>query len=118
MCPNGAVLVTPFWVLKPTGEPLILLSGGAELKSYAAAAPALTLIVYVPIYGWLAQRLPRQRFLAAVILFFVSCIELFVLFGHLGGPPLAFAFYVLVGMFILTTITQFWSFANEMPTRT
>ncbi len=118
MCLNVALLLVAYYVLKTVREPLILLSGGAELKSYAAAAQALTLIVYVPIYGWLAQRLPRQRFLAAVILFFVACIELFVLGGHLGVPHLGFAFYVWVGIFSLTTIAQFWSFANELYTRT
>ena len=34
-------------------EPLILATGGAELKSYAAAAQAAVLIGFVPLYGWL-----------------------------------------------------------------
>jgi ATP:ADP antiporter, AAA family len=117
MCFNVALLLVAYYVLKTVREPLILLAGGAELKSYAAAAQALTLVVYVPLYGWLAQRLPRQRFLAAVVLFFVACIELFILGGHRGVPHLGFLFYVWVGIFSLTTIAQFWSFANELYTR-
>lgn len=77
MCLNVYLLLMAYYILKTVREPLILLAGGAELKSYAAAAQALTLIAYVPLYGWVAQRLPRQRFLAAVILFFVGCIQLF-----------------------------------------
>jgi ATP:ADP antiporter, AAA family len=117
MCLNVYLLLVGYYILKTVREPLILLAGGAELKSYAAAAQALTLILYVPLYGWVAQRLPRQQFLAAVILFFVGCIQLFFLGSRLGVPHLGFLFFVWVGIFSLTTIAQFWSYANEIYTR-
>ena len=65
----------------------------------------------------MAQRLPRQRFLAAVILFFVGCIQLFFVGSRLGVPHLGFLFFVWVGIFSLTTIAQFWSYANEIYNR-
>jgi AAA family ATP:ADP antiporter len=117
MALNVAVLLVAYYILKTVREPLILLAGGAELKSYAAAAQALSLVAYVPLYGWVAARMPRQRFLAAVVLFFVGCIELFVLGGRAGVPHLGFVFYVWVGIFSLTTIAQFWSYANEVYSR-
>jgi AAA family ATP:ADP antiporter len=117
MCLNVFLLLTAYYILKTAREPLILLAGGAELKSYAAAVQALTLIAYVPLYGWAAQKLPRQRFLAAVILFFVGCIQLFYLGSRAGVPHLGFVFFVWVGIFSLTTIAQFWSYANEIYTR-
>ena len=93
------------------------MAGGAQLKSYAAAAQALTLVIYVPVYGWVASKLPRQRFLMAVILFFVGCIQLFFFGSRLGVPHLGFIFFVWVGIFSLTTIAQFWSYANEIYAR-
>jgi AAA family ATP:ADP antiporter len=117
MCLNVFLLLMAYYILKTAREPLILLAGGAELKSYAAAAQALTLVAYVPVYGWVAQKLPRQRFLAAVILFFVGCIQLFYLGHRVGLPYLGFVFFVWVGIFSLTTIAQFWSYANEIYTR-
>jgi AAA family ATP:ADP antiporter len=117
MCLNVSVLLIAYYVLKTVREPLILLGGGAELKSYAAAGQALALIVYVPLYGWVAQRLSRRRLLSTVILFFVGCIELFFVAGRLGAPHLGFFFYVWVGIFSLTTIAQFWSYANELYAR-
>jgi AAA family ATP:ADP antiporter len=117
MCLNVFLLVMAYYILKTVREPLILMAGGAELKSYAAAAQALTLIAYVPLYGWVAQRLPRQRFLAAVVLFFVGCIQLFFLGSRVGVPHLGFVFFVWVGIFSLTTIAQFWSYANEIYSR-
>ena len=114
---NIFLLLVSYYVLKTVREPLILMAGGAQLKSYAAAAQALTLIVYVPLYGWVASKLPRQRFLMAVILFFVGCIQLFFLGSRIGVPYLGFMFFVWVGIFSLTTIAQFWSYANEIYTR-
>jgi ATP:ADP antiporter, AAA family len=111
---NIFLLLVAYYVLKTVREPLILLAGGAQLKSYAAAAQALTLIVYVPAYGWLASKLPRQKFLMLVILFFVGCIQLFFIGGKIGVPFIGFAFFVWVGIFSLTTIAQFWSYANEI----
>jgi ATP:ADP antiporter, AAA family len=117
MCLNVFLLLLAYYILKTVREPLVLMAGGAELKSYAAAAQALTLIAYVPLYGWVAQRLPRQRFLAAVILFFVGCIQLFFVGHRMGVPYLGFVFFVWVGIFSLTTIAQFWSYANEIYSR-
>jgi len=114
---NVFLLLVAYYVLKTVREPLILMAGGAELKSYAAAAQALTLIAYVPLYGWLATRLPRQTFLRVVILFFVGCIQLFYFGSRIGVPYLGFIFFVWVGIFSLTTIAQFWSYANEIYAR-
>ncbi len=117
MCLNVYLLLVAYYILKTAREPLILLAGGAELKSYAAAAQALALIFYVPLYGWVAQALPRQRFLSLVLLFFVGCIQFFYVGSLVGLPHLGFVFYVWVGIFSLTTIAQFWSYANEIYTR-
>ena len=111
---NIFLLLVGYYVLKTAREPLILMAGGAELKSYAAAAQALTLVFYVPVYGWVASKLPRQQFLNAVIFFFIACIQLFCLGHWLGVPYLGFIFFVWVGIFNLTTIAQFWSFANDV----
>ena len=48
------------------------------------------------------------------MLVFVACIELFFVGGRLGVPYVGFAFYVWVGIFSLTMIAQFWSFANDI----
>jgi AAA family ATP:ADP antiporter len=114
---NIFLLLVSYYVLKTVREPLILMAGGAQLKSYAAAVQALTLIAYVPLYGWAASRLPRQKFLMVVILFFAGCIQLFFVASRIGVPYLGFIFFVWVGIFSLTTIAQFWSYANEIYDR-
>jgi ATP:ADP antiporter, AAA family len=111
---NIFLLLVAYYVLKTVREPLILTAGGAELKSYAAAAQAAVLLLYVPAYGWLVSRLPRQRLILVVVLFFFGWIQLFFLAGQAGLPFIGFAFYVWVGIFSLTMIAQFWSMANDI----
>lgn len=111
---NIHFLLGAFYILKTVREPLILLEGGAELKSYASAFQAVLLIGYVPLYGWAASKLPRQRFLLAVILFFVVCIQLFVFGLKVGIPHVGFAFFIWLGIFSVSLIAQFWSYANDI----
>ena len=111
---NVFLLLLAYYILKTVREPLILTTGGAELKSYAAGAQAAVLLGYVPLYGWLVSRLSRNRLVTTVVLVFVACIELFFVGVRLGIPNVGFAFYVWVGIFSLTMIAQFWSFANDI----
>src|SRR5215467_4862440 len=87
---NIFLLLVAYYVLKTVREPLILEKGGAELKSYAAAAQAVVLLGYVPAYGWLANRLPAKRLVVVVLLFFIACIEVFFVAGLAGIPLIGF----------------------------
>jgi AAA family ATP:ADP antiporter len=108
------LLLVGYYVLKTVREPLVLVTGGAELKSYAAAGQAVALMGFVPLYSWLASRLERLKLIVCVLVFFVVCIELFFVGGHLRVPMLGFFFYIWVGIFSLATIAQFWSYANDV----
>ncbi|MEH6584186.1 MAG: Npt1/Npt2 family nucleotide transporter [Halioglobus sp.] len=114
---NVYFLLMAYYILKTVREPLILASGGAELKSYAAAFQAVVLIAYVPFYGWLATRLPRKKLLFYVVLGFAICIELFAAALSLGVPYIGFVFFVFLGIFSVSMIAQFWSYANEIYQR-
>ena len=108
------LLLVGYYVLKTVREPLVLVTGGAELKSYAAAGQALTLIAFVPLYSWLASRVDRLKLIVFVLLFFFVCIEAFFIGGRLKIPMLGFVFFIWVGIFSLATIAQFWSYANDI----
>ncbi|MEH6591354.1 MAG: Npt1/Npt2 family nucleotide transporter [Halioglobus sp.] len=114
---NVYFLLMAYYILKTVREPLILASGGAELKSYAAAFQAVVLIAYVPFYGWLATRLPRKKLLFGVVLGFAVCIELFAVALSFGVPYIGFVFFVFLGIFSVSMIAQFWSYANEIYQR-
>lgn len=107
------LLLTAYYLLKVAREPLILTSGGAEVKSYAAVGQSLLLIGVASAYGWLAQKVDRIRLITYVTLFFASNL---VVFWGLGsrGFALGIPFFLWVGVFNLSVIAQFWSFAADV----
>jgi ATP:ADP antiporter, AAA family len=114
MLVNIFLLLVCYSVIKTVREPLILLGGGAEVRSYAAAGQALVLIGFVPAYAWLASRVGRARLLITVSLFFIACIELFATAVAARVPYVGVAFFIWVGVFNMSLIAQFWSFANDI----
>src|SRR4030095_5308638 len=58
---NIFLLLICYSIIKLVREPLILMGGGAEVRSYAAAGPALALMGFVPLYSWFASRVNRVK---------------------------------------------------------
>src|SRR5260221_4697959 len=91
-------LLCGYYLLKTAREPLILLHGGAEVKSYAAAGQALLLLVFVYAYGHVARRVGPMNLLATVYLFFGSNLLLFAALAA-ADAPIGIPFYLWVGVF-------------------
>jgi AAA family ATP:ADP antiporter len=116
---NCFVALVAYYVLKVVREPLILNTGGATAKSYAAGVQALVLVALVPLYGNFLARSNRRRLVQGVVIVFIVCIELFWIGAAARVPYLGFVFFVWVGIFSLAVVAQFWSLANDLyDTRT
>jgi len=113
---NVFLLLVCYSVIKTAREPLILLGGGAEVRSYAAGGQALVLMGFVPLYSWFASRVDRVKLLVGVSLFFVVNIELFAVAVAAGVPYVGVAFFIWVGVFNMSLVAQFWAFANDIYT--
>src|ERR1043166_1392530 len=111
---NILVLLCCYSIIKTVREPLILLGGGAEVRSYAAAGQALMLMGFVPLYSWFASRVDRVTLLVGGTVAFVACIELVALAVAAHVPYVGVAFFVCVGIFNMSVVAQFWSFANDL----
>ena len=113
------LLLTAYYIIKPVREGLILeMDSGAEYKSYMGGAIAIALLGAVPAYSRVAKKLPGNRLVIGVTLFFASHLLLFYLAslfeavrGHLG-----LVFYLWVGIFNMMVVAQFWAFANDIYT--
>jgi ATP:ADP antiporter, AAA family len=114
MLVNIFLLLVCYSIIKIVREPLVLLGGGAEVRSYAAAGQALVLMAFVPFYSWFASRVDRVRLLVGVTLFFLINIELFALAVAARVPYVGVAFFIWVGIFNISLVAQFWSFANDI----
>jgi AAA family ATP:ADP antiporter len=113
---NVFLLLSAYYVIKPVREALILSSGGAEVKSYASAGQAILLLGLVPLYGLLADHLPRRRLLNVVTAFFIACLIGFWALAR-AKAPVGVPFFLWVGIFNLMVVAQFWSFANDLYTK-
>jgi len=114
---NIFLILGGYQVCKVAREPLILATGGAELKSYASAGQAVVLMFFIPLYSWFASKVDRARLIFGVTLFFIVNIELFWLGAKLGVPYLGVAFFIWVGVFSNAVIAQFWSYGNDLYSR-
>ena len=107
------LLLTAYYLLKTAREPLILLQGGAEVKSYAAAGQAMLLLVVVRAYSEVAKRVGRMKLLGIVYLFFASNLLVFASLVR-ANAPIGVPFFLWVGVFNYTAIAQFWAFAADL----
>lgn len=113
------LLLMAYYIVKPVREALILQHpAGAEYKSWLGAAIALLLLVVVPLYSRLADRLPRNRLVSGVTLFFASHLVFFYFASTTPGLAqslaLSVAFFVWVGIFNMMLVAQLWAFANDI----
>lgn len=117
---NVFLLLTAYYVIKPVRKGLVLaVPSGASYESYLSAAIAVALLFAVPAYARAAGRLPKNKLVVGVTLFFAS--HLFVFFGLSQIASirqyLGLVFYVWVGIFNMMVVAQFWAFANDLYTQ-
>jgi ATP:ADP antiporter, AAA family len=114
---NVFLLLSAYYVIKPVREALILeLASGAEYKAYMSGAIAVALLVLVPAYAKLVDRLPRIKLVVLVTLAFAVQLLLFFLAAQAPAlrSELGLVFYVWVGIFNMMVVAQFWAFANDL----
>jgi ATP:ADP antiporter, AAA family len=112
---NCFILLTCYYVLKVVREPLILLGGGAALKSYAGAGQTILLLGVVPAFSWLSGRVSRVRLMTTMQIIFIGCLIGFYVLAQ-AKAPIGLAFYLWLGIFNVLVISNFWSFANDIYT--
>ena len=118
---NVFLLLGLYYLLRSARQALILTEGapfgwsGSQLAAYSAAGMAVVLLGVVPLFGWLASRVPRLRLITTTTLIFASNLVLFYLAGQ-AGLKIAALFYIWLGVFNVFVIAQFWSFANDIYT--
>ena len=109
------LLLLAYYLLKTAREPLILLGGGAEVKSYAAAGQAALMVVFVRAYQGLAKQVGRVKLLRSVYFFFAANLAVFALLAR-SGVAVGVPFYLWVGVFNYASIAQFWALAADVYT--
>ncbi len=120
---NIFLILTAYYLIKPVREGWLAVSvladlSSIEIKAYSAFAQTLLFVLVLPLYAWLATRWPRRKLLNRVGMFFLGALLVFwltrpgLIFEQI--PYLGIAFYLFVGVFSVTLVAQFWSFASDL----
>jgi len=120
---NVFLVLMAYYFIKPVREGWLSVSEIAglsklEVKAYSAFAQSVVLIAVLPLYAALAARLPRRDLITRVGGGFTALLAVFWLLQPdllLGvNAVVGVSFYLFVGIFGVTLVAQFWSFASDM----
>jgi AAA family ATP:ADP antiporter len=108
-------LLCSYYILRPLRDEMGI-TGGVKNLQWLFTGTFLAMLVVVPLFGWIASRYPRKRFLPYVYYFFIANIVLFfVLFqSNITYAYVARAFYIWVSVFNLFVVSVFWSFMADI----
>ena len=79
-------------------------------------ATFISMLLIVPIFGWLVSKFRRGRFIPGIYLFFISNLVFFALTfkGDATGDWVQYSFYVWLSVFNLFVVSIFWSFMADI----
>jgi AAA family ATP:ADP antiporter len=109
---HAFLLLASYQVVKALREAFMLTKFSAETRAYAVAFMALVLMLVVPLYGRLRHHMDGAQLLRAVTVFFVATLPLLAILAH-NGVPIAFAFFIWVGIYGVMVVSQMWAFAAD-----
>ncbi len=115
-------VLSSYYILRPVREAMAVGSGPDTIP-WLFFGTFVTMMVATPIFGWVASRYPRRKFLPWVYLFFISNILIFWLVFSLAVDKgsnyvwLGRTFFVWLSVFNLFVVSVFWSFMADIYTR-
>jgi ATP:ADP antiporter, AAA family len=115
-------VLSAYYMLRSVRETMAV-EGGVQNVPWLFSSTFVAMLAVTPIFGWVASRYPRRRFLPWVYYFFVVNILLFWAgFSYSINNGLSFvwlgrAFFVWLSVFNLFVVSVFWSFMADIYTR-
>jgi AAA family ATP:ADP antiporter len=113
---NIFLIASTYSILKPVRKGLILTKHSAEQEAYLYAIVAFLSIFVVKIFSYLSSRIPRQKLISIVTLFFISNLVLFYILSEARTSLsiLGIVFWVWLSIYNIFIIAQFWAFSNHL----
>ena len=111
-------VLAAYYILRPVRDEMGVLSGAHRLP-WLFSAVFVSMLVVVPVFGWVAGHFPIRRLLPTVYGFFIGNLLLFfvALQSGFGLQAIGPIFFVWLSVFNLFVVSVFWSFmADVFPT--
>ena len=115
-------VLSSYYILRPVREAMAVGSGPNTIP-FLFLGTFTVMLVVTPVFGWIASRYPRRKFLPWVYLFFISNILIFWAVFSLAVDRdqshlwLGRVFFVWLSVFNLFVVSVFWSFMADIYTR-
>ena len=115
-------VLSSYYILRPVRENMAIVSGPDTIL-WLFTGTFVVMLTVTPIFGWVASRYPRRRFLPWVYLFFISNIIIFwgifsfAIDREVDHTWLGRVFFVWLSVFNLFVVSVFWSFMADIYTR-
>lgn len=115
-------VLAAYYILRPVREAMAVESG-PETIPWLFAGTFVTMLAATPLFGWVASRYPRKRFLPWVYYFFIlNILAFWFAFSYAIRENLEFVwlsrvFFVWISVFNLYVVAVFWSFMADLYTR-
>ncbi len=111
---NFFFIILAYYLVKPASRSLFLEYVDAANLPYVWTASAALLIALMPLYQRILHRHSRVNVVIGTCLLFVAMLVLFRLWMFTPGAVVAIGFYILVDIFSVVLVEQFWSLTNSV----
>jgi AAA family ATP:ADP antiporter len=108
-------LLCSYYILRPLRDEMGI-SAGIEHLQWVFTGTFIAMLVAVPIFGYVATRMPIRRLLPVVYGFFILNILIFFVLLQINVSQTAVsqAFFIWTSVFNLFVVSIFWSFMADL----
>ncbi|MEQ8627556.1 MAG: MFS transporter [Ekhidna sp.] len=107
-------LMSSYFILRPVRDEMGI-QAGVENMQWLFTGTFITMLLIVPVFGYLMKRYHRQKLIPGIYIFFCFNILVFyVLFSFFTVPFVSITFFIWLSVFNLFVISIFWSFNADI----
>ncbi|MEQ6167088.1 MFS transporter [Ekhidna sp. MALMAid0563] len=107
-------MMSSYFILRPVRDEMGI-QVGAENMQWLFTGTFITMLLIVPVFGYLMKRYQRQKLIPGIYIFFCFNILVFYfLFSTLKSPLIPVIFFIWLSVFNLFVISIFWSFNADI----
>ena len=109
------VMFAGYFMLRPVRETMGV-AGGVDNLQWLFTGTFLATLATMPLFGWIASKVPRRRILPWTFAFFAVNLALFAI-AFQGDPEnvwIARTFYIWISVFNLIAISVIWSVCVDL----
>jgi AAA family ATP:ADP antiporter len=111
---NFFLIILAYYLVKPASRSLFLEHADAAQLPYVWTASALLLFALMPLYQRIVRRFRRVNVVIGTCALVMALLVLFRVLMLDPGLKVAVGFYILVDIFSVVLVEQFWSLTNSV----